>query len=224
MLKLKFKKWRIFWVGAIVGILVFVAITGVVGCSSTTADSLKEESEMLSDEPEPKEEANIETATEEKLVKIQAGTYLINEDIEPGRYKSEGDIQYWERLSGLSGELDDIIANESMISGSTIVDIKESDVAFSFSGTGYFFLVDENYEGEKKTSFGDGCYIVGVDIEPGRYRSETGADYWARLKGFSGELDDIITNDAMVEGTVIVEIKESDVGFQTRGAEWEKID
>jgi len=204
--------------------LAVLLMLGLWGCGEATEpEALKEEVE-IAEENGAELETETKTESEPELVKIQPGTHLVNEDIEPGRYKSEGNIQYWERLSGLSGELDDIIANESMISGSTIVDIKESDVAFSFSGTGYFFLVDENYEGEKKTSFGDGCYIVGVDIEPGRYRSKTGADYWARLKGFSGELDDIIANDAMVEGTVVVEIKESDVGFQTRGAEWEKID
>jgi len=204
--------------------LAVLLMLGLWGCGEATEpEALKEEVE-IAEENGAELETETKTESEPGLVKIQPGTHLVNEDIEPGRYKSEGNIQYWERLSGLSGELDDIIANESMISGSTIVDIKESDVAFSFSGTGYFFLVDENYEGEKKTSFGDGCYIVGVDIEPGRYKSETGADYWARLKGFSGELDDIIANDAMVKGTVVVEIKESDVGFQTRGAEWEKID
>ena len=40
------------------------------------------------------------------------GTWLVGEDISAGRYRAmtDGDC-YWERLSGLSGELDDIIAN-----------------------------------------------------------------------------------------------------------------
>ncbi len=152
------------------------------------------------------------------------GMYLVGKDIKPGRYRSDGGIDYWERLSGLSGELKDIMANEASLLGIAYVDISPSDEAFSFSGSGNFYLVDDSFEGELKTSFGDGTYWVGKDIEPGRYRSADGASYWARLKSFSGEFSDIIANEAFAEGSVIVEISSSDVGFETRGAQWEKID
>jgi hypothetical protein len=43
-------------------------------------------------------------------------------------------------------------------------------------------------------------YLVGIDISPGTYRGQAGADimdacYWARLRDVSGDLDSIITND-----------------------------
>jgi hypothetical protein len=42
-------------------------------------------------------------------------------------------------------------------------------------------------------TFTDGNYQVGIDIQPGTYRTTTGSQgcYYARLKGFSGSLDDI---------------------------------
>lgn len=66
---------------------------------------------------------------------------------------------------------------------------------------------------EVANTFGDGIHIVGTDIQPGTYRAEgTESCYWARLSGFSG--DDIITND-IGDGTRIVEILATDVGFES---------
>ena len=47
------------------------------------------------------------------------GTYLVGTDIEPGIYRTEGEVTYFERLSGLSGEFGDIIAN---IEGPVIIE------------------------------------------------------------------------------------------------------
>ena len=38
---------------------------------------------------------------------------LVGRDLEPGRYTATGfEFCYWERLSGLSGELDEVIVND----------------------------------------------------------------------------------------------------------------
>ena len=142
----------------------------------------------------------------------------------PVANRSDAGVQYWERLRGLSGEFDDIITNGSLTSGPVYIDILETDVAFSFKGNNTLYIVDSNYRGNLKTTFGDGMYIVGIDIEPGRYRSNVGVQYWARLKGFSGDFGELIANDAMVEGTAYVEIKQSDVGFETKGAQWIRVE
>jgi hypothetical protein len=39
------------------------------------------------------------------------GTHLVGTDIEPGVYRITGEITYFARLSGLTGEFSDIIAN-----------------------------------------------------------------------------------------------------------------
>lgn len=77
-------------------------------------------------------------------------------------------------------------------------------------------------------SFGEGTWRVGRDIRPGTYRSRSDGDdlcYWERLRGFSGDVDDIIANDAISSrGPVVVRIASSDRGFMTRGcATWRRI-
>lgn len=65
------------------------------------------------------------------------GTWVVGEDIEPGVYRNSGDWSscYWERLSGLSGEFGDIIAN-GIPDGPVVVEIAGSDAAFSSQGCG----------------------------------------------------------------------------------------
>lgn len=64
-----------------------------------------------------------------------SGVYLVGEDIQPGTYRMNldgGSSCYWARLSGLSGELGDIITNDN-VSGQAFVTIAETDVAFETS-------------------------------------------------------------------------------------------
>ncbi|MCC6457082.1 MAG: LysM peptidoglycan-binding domain-containing protein [Caldilineaceae bacterium] len=70
--------------------------------------------------------------------------------------------------------------------------------------------------GTSGTGFGDGTYIVGTDLQAGTYRSSgSGVCYWARLRGFGGELTDIIALG--IYGPDIVTISASDRGFVTNG-------
>ena len=70
-------------------------------------------------------------------------------------------------------------------------------------------------EPEKPTGFGDGTHKVPSDIAPGTYRSSDETTcYWARLKGFSGELNDIIANGN--NSPEIVTIGKNDAGFDTQ--------
>jgi dipeptidyl aminopeptidase/acylaminoacyl peptidase len=67
-------------------------------------------------------------------------------------------------------------------------------------------------------TFGDGTWRIPTDIKAGTYRtreSSTGC-YWARLKGFSGGLDDILANES-TDAPTIVTILASDKGFETAG-------
>ena len=64
------------------------------------------------------------------------GTHLVGTDIEPGTYRADAGAAgcYWERLSGLGGDFDDIIANEMVDEGSAIVTIAPADRAFRSDG------------------------------------------------------------------------------------------
>ncbi|RVW02530.1 hypothetical protein EF834_13325 [Rhodococcus spongiicola] len=68
--------------------------------------------------------------------KFGSGVHLVGVDINPGTYRAAGgNYCYWERLSGTSGEFDDLIANGG-VEGAVVVTISPSDVAFSSSGCG----------------------------------------------------------------------------------------
>ncbi|MET9833614.1 hypothetical protein ABZ078_30890 [Streptomyces sp. NPDC006385] len=67
------------------------------------------------------------------------GTYVVGQDIEPGTYRTAGPEEtalpncYWARLSGTSGEFDEIIANGNT-AGPTTVTISAGDEAFQTTG------------------------------------------------------------------------------------------
>ncbi len=81
--------------------------------------------------------AEEEAAAQEAGTQFGDGTWVVGQDIEPGVYRNSGDgsLCYWERLSGLSREFGDIIAN-GVPDGPTVVEISGSDVAFSSQGCG----------------------------------------------------------------------------------------
>jgi outer membrane murein-binding lipoprotein Lpp len=60
-----------------------------------------------------------------------SGVHLVGEEIAPGTYRaSSPEDCYWERLSGLSGEFGDIIAN-GIGAGDSTVTIRPGDMAFA---------------------------------------------------------------------------------------------
>jgi len=80
-------------------------------------------------------------------------------------------------------------------------------------------------KGEKKAkpaagTFGEGTKRVGgAGIAPGRYvTTSTGSCYWARLSGFGGSFEEILTNDFNSgRNHLVVDILPSDAGFTSRG-------
>ncbi|GLZ77662.1 hypothetical protein Afil01_24690 [Actinorhabdospora filicis] len=69
---------------------------------------------------------------------------------------------------------------------------------------------------------GDGTYLVGADVEAGRYRTTVPATailcYWERLSNTTGELDDIIANGNAKPGTqAVITIEPDDVAFRSEG-------
>lgn len=152
------------------------------------------------------------------------GTHVVGSDIEPGTYRSSRTGScYWARLSGFSGELDDVIGNGN--SSPEIVTISASDAAFETSGCGQWTLVENTLPATPQTSFGDGTYQVSGHIAPGTYRSNGSADdlcYWARLSSFSqAGTSNVITNG---NSPTVIEISGSDIGFTTFGCgTWSQI-
>lgn len=73
-------------------------------------------------------------------------------------------------------------------------------------------------------TFGDGQYAVPQQVKPGTYATDGGENcYWARLKGFSGEIEDVAANGNPT-GPARVTIARTDKGFETQGCgEWRKV-
>lgn len=186
--------------------------------TSTTTTSTTTTSTTTTTAPQPTTTTTT-TPTTTTVPELEAafsnGTWLVGTEIAPGVYQTRRDVSfcYWERLSGLGGTFDEIITNANVI-GQGIVEIDDGDEAFSASGCGEW--IELTVLDAPMTSFGDGWWAVGGHIVPGRYRS-AGGDlcYWERLSGFSGEFDDIISND-LVEGQALVEIGSDDIGFHAQ--------
>ena len=143
------------------------------------------------------------------------GRWSIGAEVSPGIYAATGgEACYWERLSGFSGDFDDIISNDFGDSRPT-VEIASTDKGFDTSNCGRWMPISKVIS--PLTIIVDGTWLVRDEVPAGTY-SAPGGDlcYWERLSGFSGKLDDIIAND-LGEGRHIVEIASSDIGFRTNG-------
>ena len=144
-----------------------------------------------------------------------AGTWIVGEDIVPGRYFTNPSSGcYWERLSGTTGSSSDILANEfiSFDSGQEIVDIAISDYAFKPDhecGTW------SQQQLSPPSGIPPGRWFVGSQIAAGQYETNASSGcYWERLRGFSGNTRDTITNDLVAGGgRQIITILSSDEGF-----------
>lgn len=155
---------------------------------------------------------------------FRRGTQVVGEDVEPGIYETgilgEGffDGCYWERLSGFSGDFDDIIANNNVVVHD-VVEIMDSDAAFDSDCDAWYELttLDEPME-----AIPQGKWVVGAHIESGTYQADGGDTcYWERLSGVSGEFGDILAND-LPSGSAIVEIRSGDYAFNSSGCgEWQ---
>ena len=146
---------------------------------------------------------------------IADGTWVVPEEVVAGTYASSGgDFCYWARLSGFSGTIDDVIANDAG-SARSIVTIAPVDRGFQTNGCGIWRPLLEVLA--PVSTITDGTWVVPEEVVAGTYAS-SGGDfcYWARLSGFSGTIDDVIAND-VVSARSIVTIAPGDRGFQTNG-------
>jgi len=150
------------------------------------------------------------------------GTYVVGTDIVAGTYKTNPSSQcYWARIRGTDES--DILSNH-LASGPTTVTISSSDGAFVSNRCGQWTKTDASLlPNAPLTSFGDGTYVVGTDIEPGTYKATpSGQCYWARLSSTADE-SDIIANH-LASGPTTVTISNTDAAFLTnRCGAWTKV-
>ncbi len=142
------------------------------------------------------------------------GTYVVGEDIQPGRYVIEDVEQcYWERRTR-EDEGASILANGN-VSGRAVVEILEADGTFTSDECPPWALWSA--PAAPVTEFGPGDWVVGAEIEPGRYRNEGGAFcYYERATSFDHELSNVVERDD-AGFPVTVEIAPTDERFSSSG-------
>jgi len=152
------------------------------------------------------------------------GTHVVGQDVSPGTYRTRTSSPgcYYARLAGFGGTLGDIIANENT-DAPAVVTVSANDKGFISRGCG-IWTQDLSPITSSRTSFGDGIYIVGTDIQPGTYRNngQQGC-YYERLSGFGGISAEIIANEN-TDSTAVVTISPTDRGFKSaRCGNWSLI-
>jgi hypothetical protein len=145
------------------------------------------------------------------------GLFRVGSDIQPGRYIvptiAPGSTCFWERRSGFSGEIEDVLATDVPI-GRTVVDVLPTDAGFFSRGCLQWFT--QVSPPVPSTTFGDGDWIVGDEIPPGRYATAGGPGCsWARASGFTHTLEELITT-GQAEGPVVIDVEPTDARISSR--------
>jgi putative cell wall-binding protein len=142
------------------------------------------------------------------------GTHHVGPSLPAGTYRTRTNATncYWARLSGFSGQLSDVIANNDT-NFHDVVTIEPTDAGFEASNCATWTNNLSAITASKAAAFGDGTWIVNTDIAPGTWSAPGGSDcYWARLSDFSGSSTGIIANDVETTGPIVT-ISPTDVGF-----------
>lgn len=147
------------------------------------------------------------------------GTYRIPTDIAAGRYYSDpGNGCHFQRLRGFGGTTADTIADVvvNFDAGQFIVDLLSTDAGFQTDANcGTWFTTPRR---GLLTTITPGVWIVGAQITPGTYRTDSSAPAcaWARVSNFTGTADSVIANAFVTTaGSQVVTIASTDAGFAT---------
>lgn len=214
---------------AIVVLIVLVIIIATATSNSgpaktATASSATTVATTTTSKSTPKSDVKPTPTAKPQFATFGDGMFQIGKDIKAGTYRTRtGSVNcYYSRLSGFTGALDEILANDNT-SAPAIVTIDASDKGFQSTGCGTW-TADLSQITKSKTSFGDGEYIIGTDIEPGTYKSSGSSGcYYARLSGFGGVLDEVLDNNN-TDTSAIVTIATGDKGFLAqRCGTWTKM-
>lgn len=144
------------------------------------------------------------------------GTFVVGQDIHAGTYRASSarDGCYWERDRDFANGDNSILANDNS-AGPAIVTILPTDKGFQSQGCGTWTASLSRISASTTAISGDGTWAVGVDVEPGTYRSAGGQDcYWETDNDFTNGDNSIIANNN-VTGPTVVTIPASAKAFKT---------
>ncbi len=212
-------------IGAVVLVLIVIGVIASQAGNNSQPATTSQATQPVSTGQQPTQTPQRQpTPTTNTYAHFGDGTFVVGKDIQPGTYRTRMASPgcYYARLRGFGGAIDDIIANENT-DAPAIVTIAATDKGFESRNCGTW-TKDLSAITTSKTSFGDGMYIIGTDIQPGTYKSsgQSGC-YYARLRGLGGTTDDIIANEN-TDAPAIVTIAATDKGFESRNCgTWTKV-
>lgn len=143
---------------------------------------------------------------EPEMNAIESGTYLVPSEIKHGVYRVIG---YWARLDSSLGIIDNAGVYDN---GIGLMVVQRGDTYIELSGEA---VAIEEFPRAAPIALGytEGTYLVGVDIQPGRYRvSDPNYAYAARLD----RTLDIISNEGN-SGSVIIVVSSTDYALTYSG-------
>lgn len=222
------KRWyQRWWVWAIAAVVVLMAIAGSMSGSEDGEDSaaasttsIAEETTTTGVETTTTTKAEETTTTEAETTTTQpttttstiptigSGTYIVPDEVAPDTYRVVG---YAARLDADLEIIDNFLVGDN---GVGLVIVQPTDSYLEVNGE--IVLVSETPALDPiALEFTSGAYLVGYDIEPGRYRVQPvdGTSYWARMD----DQQEIIDND-LSDGASIVIVKEGDWALEINGS------
>ncbi|WP_099225297.1 hypothetical protein [Listeria costaricensis] len=175
-----YKKW---WFWLIVVVILIGAAANMGGDSdqaketdkaAETKSSTKDDSSAKKQQTEKKKE-KLPYPTTAKEVTLGAGTFIVGEDIEPGRYVIHTDEASGNITSGIN--LNEILGTDTSFAVNDIVTTLEKDQELQIQNlNAVTFTPKEAPEiasEPTETTFNSGLYYVGVDIPAGKYNVHT---------------------------------------------------
>ncbi|MGH9212515.1 MAG: hypothetical protein ACRD2C_17855 [Acidimicrobiales bacterium] len=161
---------------------------------------------------------------------FEDGLHVVGRDIEPGRYIAvgvAGDCD-WTRFADV--EATEPVAAAESIAGQAVVDIAAEDAAFSSQNCGVW----ETYvprTAPPATTFTDGDWVVGDQVEPGTYQSnvaDSARCTWTHARGFAHTAEEVIDSHAELypgdAPPAVVELGEGDRFSSQLCQPWTKVE
>jgi hypothetical protein len=134
------------------------------------------------------------------------GTYTVGKNIAPGIYRSKTAISlkgdcYWE-ISTTGSNGNDIISNDNSPGGVITFNLSRGQDIENNCGT-FVKTTLTAKRGTPKTSFGNGVWLVGIDIAPGTYVTQKdvlGGRCYLEISTAGSNGEDIIDNGNYAKG------------------------
>jgi len=194
-------------------VLALAALTTILGCSSSAKAP--------------------PTAAASAVPGFGDGLHLVGVDIQPGVYETDGDPAGCvdARLSGTNPSglgdphhpgptaIHEFLGSTGPVRGHLAIELLAGDKSFFSYGCGEWRPISA---AGSRTSFGDGVWVVGKDIQPGRYRGDN-PDYkctWARLDDLTfgvGHTSGLERSGLFIDDQhPVVEIQPTDAAFESQ--------